>query len=200
MTEHVEITKGQHRWQGEGAGVTMSYLSNVVYYHHFLALPRANTVCGRAASTGAPCGREAHLEGCGAQTGGRRPASVRVYGGAQRCGGALWSAGRGGARDVASSGTTRCSAGYFDHDLLPNLNWSAPRSKKQSCRSHYPLQLLQWLYSVFLNGFCINCCQTLNATIFQWTGAVAVDLILHPFPLKIWNAIQHESCVPRKTG
>jgi hypothetical protein len=28
----------------------------------------------------------------------------------------------------------------------------------------------------------------------------AVDQVFHPFPLKIWNAIQHESCVPRKTG
>jgi hypothetical protein len=26
----------------------------------------------------------------------------------------------------------------------------------------------------------------------------AVDQVFHPFPLKIWNAIQHENCVPRK--
>jgi hypothetical protein len=29
---------------------------------------------------------------------------------------------------------------------------------------------------------------------------LAVDHVFHPFPLKIWNAILHESCVPRKTG
>jgi hypothetical protein len=29
---------------------------------------------------------------------------------------------------------------------------------------------------------------------------LVVDQVFHPFLLKIWNAIQHESCVPRKTG
>jgi hypothetical protein len=29
---------------------------------------------------------------------------------------------------------------------------------------------------------------------------LAVDQGFHPFPLKIWNATQHESCVPRQTG
>jgi hypothetical protein len=28
---------------------------------------------------------------------------------------------------------------------------------------------------------------------------LAVDQVFHPFPLKILNVIQHESCVPRKT-
>jgi hypothetical protein len=28
---------------------------------------------------------------------------------------------------------------------------------------------------------------------------LTVDQVFHLFPLKIWNAIQHESCVPRKT-
>jgi hypothetical protein len=29
---------------------------------------------------------------------------------------------------------------------------------------------------------------------------LAVDQVFHQFPLKIWNANPHESCVPRKTG
>jgi hypothetical protein len=29
---------------------------------------------------------------------------------------------------------------------------------------------------------------------------LTVDQIFHLFPLKLWNAIQHESCVPRKNG
>jgi hypothetical protein len=29
---------------------------------------------------------------------------------------------------------------------------------------------------------------------------LAVDQVFHPFPPKILNAIQHESCVPRKIG
>jgi hypothetical protein len=29
---------------------------------------------------------------------------------------------------------------------------------------------------------------------------LSVDHAFHQFPLKIWNAILHESCVPRQTG
>jgi hypothetical protein len=42
-------------------------------------------------------------------------------------------------------------------------NYSALRYNKQNCRSQDPQQLLQKLYGVFLNCFCINCSQTLNA-------------------------------------
>jgi hypothetical protein len=40
--------------------------------------------------------------------------------------------------------------------------------RRRSGRIH-PLQLLQRLKGVFLNGFCINCSQPLNATLFWWT-------------------------------
>jgi hypothetical protein len=35
---------------------------------------------------------------------------------------------------------------------------------------------------------------------FDEQELLAVDQVFHPFALKIWNAIQHESCVPPKTG
>jgi hypothetical protein len=47
------------------------------------------------------------------------------------------------------------------------LNKSAQSGQKESCRSHYPLQLSQRPYGVFLHGFCTKCCQTLNVTMFR---------------------------------
>jgi hypothetical protein len=38
------------------------------------------------------------------------------------------------------------------------LNRSAQSGKSESCRSHYPLQLLQRPSSVFLHGFCTKRC------------------------------------------
>jgi hypothetical protein len=35
---------------------------------------------------------------------------------------------------------------------------------------------------------------------FSEQELLAVDQVFHPFPLKIGNATQHESCVPRQTG
>jgi hypothetical protein len=51
--------------------------------------------------------------------------------------------------------------------ISKNLNRSAQSGEYESCRSHYPLQLLQRLYGVFLHGFWTNCYQTLNATLFR---------------------------------
>jgi hypothetical protein len=48
-----------------------------------------------------------------------------------------------------------------------NLNRSAQRGEYESSRSHYPMQLLQRPNGVFLNSFCINCNQSLNATLCQ---------------------------------
>jgi hypothetical protein len=47
------------------------------------------------------------------------------------------------------------------------------RYNKQNCRSQDPQQLLQKLYGVFLNGFCINCSQTLNVARSRWIGAAS---------------------------
>jgi hypothetical protein len=57
-----------------------------------------------------------------------------------------------------------------------------------------------------------KCCMVFFSAVFAQIAAklwmplcfgeqelLAVDQVFHPFPLKIWNAIQHESCVPRKT-
>jgi hypothetical protein len=41
--------------------------------------PTGNVTCGRAVSAGAPRGRGGRPEGCGALTGGQRPASACVY-------------------------------------------------------------------------------------------------------------------------
>jgi hypothetical protein len=50
------------------------------------------------------------------------------------------------------------------------LNRSAQCGQQESCRSSYPLQLLQRPYRVFLNGFCRNVVPTSNAGLSGKTG------------------------------
>jgi hypothetical protein len=47
------------------------------------------------------------------------------------------------------------------------LNRSAQNIEYESCRSHYPLQLSQRLYGVFLNRFCKKSFPTLNVNMCQ---------------------------------
>jgi hypothetical protein len=53
---------------------------------------------------------------------------------------------------------------------------------------------------VFLDDLSRNAKQSWGSAECWWTVKTAVDQVFHPFLLKIRNAIQHESCVPRKTG
>jgi hypothetical protein len=78
--------------------------------------PAGSAVRGWAASAGVPRGGGGRPEGCGAQTGSRACLGMRVR--RRRRVAALWSAGRGGARDVAHSGTTRFGASHFHHVFL----------------------------------------------------------------------------------
>jgi hypothetical protein len=80
------------------------------------------------------------------------------------------------------------------------LNRSAPKGEKQSCRSLNPLQLLQRSSYVFLNCLSRNIEQSWGLSWRQRIVFLAVDQVFHPFTLKIWNATQKLSCVPRKTG
>jgi hypothetical protein len=88
---HARVTGGRRRIEGENSGEV------------------------RAASVGAPRGREARPEGCGARTRGRGPASASGYGDVQRARrGALE---RGGA--FQPCGLFRVA--MFNRDFLPIL-------------------------------------------------------------------------------
>jgi hypothetical protein len=66
-----------------------------------------------------------------------------------------------GAGAVGACGSELLAVIYSECPCLTaiffrNLNRSAQCDQQESCRSHYPLQLSQKPYSVFLNGFCRN--------------------------------------------
>jgi hypothetical protein len=92
------------------------------------------------------------------------------------------------------------SAGQRDSDcvFLQKVELCDKNGRYESCRWDIPLQYLQRLSYVFLNGLSRNAKQSSGFAERWWIVKTAVDQVFHPFPLKIWNAIQHESCVPRK--
>jgi hypothetical protein len=83
-------------------------------------------------------------------------------------GGRRWRAAGacGSALSAAIHSECPCLTAIFSR----NLNRSAQCGQQKSCRSHYPLQLLQRPSSVFLTRFCRNALPTLNAALFQETG------------------------------
>jgi hypothetical protein len=52
----------------------------------------------------------------------------------------------------------------------------------------------------FSTDFAEKACQLGMSICVSEQEVLAVDQDFHPFPLKIGNAIQHESCVPQQTG
>jgi hypothetical protein len=72
---------------------------------------------------------------------------------------AVAGAGAAGGRSAVIYSECPCLTVIFSQ----NLNRSAQCGQQENCRSHYPLQLSQKSYNVFLNGFCRNVVPTLNA-------------------------------------
>jgi hypothetical protein len=88
----------------------------------------------------------------------------------------------------------------FDRPKLQKFELDEIFSKNESCSVKCPLQLLQRPSYVFLTGLSRNAKQSYGFAERWWIVNSVVDQVFHQFLLKIWNAIPHESCVPRKTG
>jgi hypothetical protein len=85
-----------------------------------------------------------------------------------------------------------------DRDSLQKVELCDKNARYESCRWDIPLQHLQRLSYVFLNGLSRNAKQSSSFAEHWWIVKTAVDQAFHPFPLKIWNVIQHESCALEK--
>jgi hypothetical protein len=84
------------------------------------------------------------------------------------------------------------------YNCSKNLYKSRPSDEYQSCRSSYQQHFLQRLYRVFLPRFDNIWMPTLNVSLIWQTVFSALHLVFQVFPLKIWNATLHESCVPHQ--
>jgi hypothetical protein len=117
---------------------------------------------------------------CGAGTSGRAPARWR----------------RSRARSCCvPAGQRDCDCMFLQKFELCDKN-----GRYKSCRWDIPLQHLQRSSYVFLDGLSRNAKWSSGFAERWWIVKTAADQVFHPFPPKIWNAVRHESCVPRKTG
>jgi hypothetical protein len=129
-----------------------------------------------------------------------------------------WGLERWGRRGLARARQARRGAGdvaaralaFLHQTMLTTPIWLSI-TQKFSTQVHYAMNRkvvdLTTLYNFhkgsivfFSTDFAQSAAKLRMSLCFGEREVLPVDQVFHPFPLKIWNAILHESCVPQQAG
>jgi hypothetical protein len=114
-----------------------------------------------------------------------------------------------GARRNPDRHSARCAGGALERDRAVfqpvNVTLTARFSKKLNCATKtVDMKVVDetssTTFAKVVLCFSRRFEQERQAKLGFCRVKTAVNQVFHPSPLKISNAIQHESCVPRKTG